>query len=153
MIGCLLKVSKVGALTMDSGSWFRRWTGSWFQRRIPERRSTGKHRSCSNVPGSGWSDFLYFGQLDVDVERLRCRWDRELSYTLWPVLSVCVFVAGLTITKTCLFKYTENFTTKKWKFSDKIFWFFFIYLLKTIYCGYSLEPPRRVPTIYGFEQK
>ena len=23
------------------------------------------------------------------------------------------------ITKTCLFKYTENFTTKKWKFADK----------------------------------
>ena len=23
------------------------------------------------------------------------------------------------ITKTCLFKYTENFITKKWKFSDK----------------------------------
>ena len=23
------------------------------------------------------------------------------------------------ITKTSLFKYTENFTTKKWKFSDK----------------------------------
>ena len=25
------------------------------------------------------------------------------------------------ITKTYLFKYIENFTTKKWKFSDKIF--------------------------------
>ena len=25
----------------------------------------------------------------------------------------------LSITKTRLFKYTENFTTKKWKFSDK----------------------------------
>ena len=31
------------------------------------------------------------------------------------------------ITKTCLFKYTENFTTKKWKFSDKKF----IFLPKT----------------------
>ena len=29
-----------------------------------------------------------------------------------------------TITKTCLFKYTENFPTKKWKFSDKNFWYF-----------------------------
>ena len=28
------------------------------------------------------------------------------------------------ITKTCPFKYTENFTTKKWKFSDKKFWYF-----------------------------
>ena len=32
------------------------------------------------------------------------------------------------ITKTCLFKYTENFTTKKWKFSDKKVKFF-IFLL------------------------
>ena len=28
------------------------------------------------------------------------------------------------ITKTCLFKYTETFTTKKRNFSDKIFWLF-----------------------------
>ena len=28
------------------------------------------------------------------------------------------------ITKTCLFKYTENFTIKKWKISDKKFWYF-----------------------------
>ena len=46
------------------------------------------------------------------------------------------------ITKTCLFKYTENFTTQKWKFSDKNL-IFAIFLLKNIDCGYSLEPPRR----------
>ena len=34
---------------------------------------------------------------------------------------------GNTITKTCLVKYTENFTTKKWKFSGKNFWYFFSY--------------------------
>ena len=28
------------------------------------------------------------------------------------------------ITKTCLFKYTETFTTTNWKFSDKKFWYF-----------------------------
>ena len=52
------------------------------------------------------------------------------------------------ITKTCLFKWTENFTTKKWKFSDKNFWFFFHISAQNIDCGYLLEPPRRVPTIY-----
>ena len=36
-----------------------------------------------------------------------------------------------TITKTCLSKYTENFTTKKGKFSDKKILIFFIFLLKT----------------------
>ena len=39
------------------------------------------------------------------------------------------------IKKTSLFKYTENFTTKKWKFSDKnsfyLFFFLCIFLLKT----------------------
>ena len=34
------------------------------------------------------------------------------------------------IMKTCLFKYSENFTTKNWKFSDKIL-IFFTFLLKT----------------------
>ena len=47
----------------------------------------------------------------------------------------------LIITKTCLFKYTENFTTKKWKFSDKKILIFFTFLLKNIDCGYSLELP------------
>ena len=44
--------------------------------------------------------------------------------------------------KTSLFKYTENFTTKIWKFLDEntdIFHF----SAQNIDCGYSLEPPRR----------
>ena len=48
----------------------------------------------------------------------------------------------LTITKTCLFKYTENFTTKQWKFSDKNSDIFHI-SAQNINCWYSLEPPRR----------
>ena len=47
-----------------------------------------------------------------------------------------------TITKTCLFKYTENFTTKKWKFSDKNSDIFHI-SAQNKNCGYSLEPPWR----------
>ena len=48
------------------------------------------------------------------------------------------------ITKTCLFKYTENFTSLKWKFSDKNSDFFFFHIsAQNIYCVYSLEPPRR----------
>ena len=35
------------------------------------------------------------------------------------------------IMKTRLFKYTENFTTKKWKFSDKKILVFFLFLLET----------------------
>ena len=49
------------------------------------------------------------------------------------------------ITKTCLFKYTENFTTKNWNFSDKKFRYIFIIIIfdQSIDCGYSLEPPWR----------
>ena len=50
--------------------------------------------------------------------------------TVWP------------ITKTCLFKYTENFTTKNELFQIKILIFFHI-SAPNIDCGHSLEPPRR----------
>ena len=44
--------------------------------------------------------------------------------------------------KTRLFKYTENFTTKKRKVSDKNSDIFHI-CAQNIDCGYSLEPPRQ----------
>ena len=53
-------------------------------------------------------------------------------------LGFCFFL----ITKTRLFKYIENFTTKNWKFSGKNSDIFHI-SAQNIDCGYSLEPPRR----------
>ena len=47
------------------------------------------------------------------------------------------------ITKTCLFKYTENFNTKKWKFSDKKSWYFLYFCSK-----HRLW----VPTIYALSR-
>ena len=46
------------------------------------------------------------------------------------------------IMKTCLFKYTENFTTKKWNFQIKNSNIFHI-SAQNIDCGYSLEVPRQ----------
>ena len=46
------------------------------------------------------------------------------------------------ITKTRIFKYIENFTTKNWKVSDKNFDIFHI-SAQNIGCGYSLEPFRQ----------
>ena len=54
----------------------------------------------------------------------------------------CLRFGFLDITKTGLFKYIENFTTKNWKFSDKNSDIFHISALN-IDCGYSLEPPRQ----------
>ena len=47
------------------------------------------------------------------------------------------------ITKTRLFKYIENFTTKKGNFSDKKNSDIFYIPAQNIDCGYPLEPPRR----------
>ena len=55
-----------------------------------------------------------------------------------------------TITKTCLFKYTENFNTKKWKFSGKKYSYFFHISDQNRDCGYSLEPPRRGGLLYRY---
>ena len=55
--------------------------------------------------------------------------------------SDCAEADESSITKTRLFKYIENFTTKRGKFSDKKFWYF-SYSCSKIDCGYSLEPPR-----------
>ena len=52
------------------------------------------------------------------------------SYKNSYVFYEAVYVQGIAITKKCLFKYIENFTTKNWKFSDKNS-DFFIFLLKT----------------------
>ena len=53
-----------------------------------------------------------------------------------------LYFANTFITKTCLFKYTENFTTNKWKKSDKKSDIFHI-SAQNIDCGYSLEPHYR----------
>ena len=47
------------------------------------------------------------------------------------------------ITKTRLFKYIENFSTKNRKFSDKKKSDIFHISAQSIDCGYSLEPPHR----------
>ena len=62
----------------------------------------------------------------VIYEKLYTSWNRTITY----------------ITKTRLFKYIENFTTKKGIFSDKKILIFHI-SAQNIDCGYSLEPPRR----------
>ena len=47
-------------------------------------------------------------------------------------------ISTLNITKTCLLKYTENVTTKKWEFSDKNSDIFYI-SAQNLACEYTLE--------------
>ena len=58
-------------------------------------------------------------------------------HILWPFVE-----KARHITKTCLFKNIENFTSRNIKFSDKKSDIFHI-SAQNIDCGYSLEPPRR----------
>ena len=55
----------------------------------------------------------------------------------------CENIIFIHITKTRLFKYIENLTSKTWKFSDNKTVIFFHISAQNIDCGYSLEPPRR----------
>ena len=64
---------------------------------------------------------------------------------VWTESSLC----ARDITKTSLFKYTENFPTKNWNFPDKNSDFFHI-SAQNIDCEYSLE---QVPIIYVSGQK
>ena len=70
----------------------------------------------------------------------KCVFSRVFVCTAWNPGPSC---SQLTITKTCLFKYIENFTSKKTEnFQIKKSDIFHI-SAQNIDCGYSLEPPRR----------
>ena len=55
------------------------------------------------------------------------------------------------ITKTHLFQYIENFTTKAGNFSDKISNIFFYIPAQNIDCGYTLEPAQDIDCGYTLE--
>ena len=83
-------------------------------------------------PLAQWLDIVNY----IDKQNLR-------DETTWYVRLTLLFVGRAScITKTCPFKYIENFTTKTWNFSDKNSDFFHI-SAQNIDCGYSLEPPRQ----------
>ena len=72
--------------------------------------------------------------------------------------TLCMCRMMYVITKTRLFKYVENFTTKNWNISDKINSDILHISAQNTDYGYSLEPPRRggsneYPQNLCFEQK
>ena len=85
---------------------------------------------------------LQVERVKMKIEVMRLIFVSSIAMTL---LGTWKLVALLFITKTRLFKYMyiEYFTAKNWKFSDKKILIIFKFLLKTIDCGYPLEPPRR----------
>ena len=57
------------------------------------------------------------------THRMPCR-DLDQTCGCMPSCRQCCAQAHIVITKTCLFKYIENFTPQNWKFSDKKLWYF-----------------------------
>ena len=73
-----------------------------------------------------------------EIPRVPSHFGADKINKVIPLMSILM---SFSITKTCLLKYTENFTTKKWKFSDKKKSDIFPISAQNIDCGYSLEPP------------
>ena len=82
---------------------------------------------------------VFSSQVVFSTDRSKADTLLQFIVCAWAV-SYVAFV--LSITKTRLFKYIDNFTTKKEHFSDKKSWYF-SYFCTNIDCGYSLEPPHR----------
>ena len=75
-------------------------------------------------------------------DRRDYRWKEKTKISQWKRTQNMQYKRLTDITKTRLFKYIENFTSKNRKFSDKNSYIFHI-SAQNIECGYSLEPPRR----------
>ena len=76
----------------------------------------------------------------IHLENLLCRHGPGNFFAI-KLTIMCLSAHVNTITKTCLFKYTEIFTTKNENFQIKNSDIFLIFA-QNIDCGYSLEPPR-----------
>ena len=90
---------------------------------------------------------IFHGPKDVRAIEVRLYFDLEdwIQLTVFPPVSIreTTFYGFLFITKTRLFKYTENFTTKNESFQIKKKSDIFLISAQNIDCGYSSEPPRR----------
>ena len=71
----------------------------------------------------------------------KCKSDGHVKR--YKVSSVIRDIEGSHYENTPIQIYIENFTSKIWKFSDKKNSDIFHISVQNIYCGYSLEPPRR----------
>ena len=101
----------------------------------------GNRRGWGGV-GGGWKVLSSGANLIIVHEQLNKKLRRYPgNATVMKHNPPEALVIGWVITKTRLFKYLENFTTKNWKFSDKNSDIFHI-SAQNIDCGYSLEPRR-----------
>ena len=104
-----------------------------------KKKKTGKESVCTLWLGSvllidAMNGIQWCSQNAVILRTSRNNLKQKVCQSLLPKWDY--------ITKTSLFKYTENFTTIKWKFSDKNSNIFHV-SAQNIDCGYSLDTPLR----------
>ena len=82
----------------------------------------------------------------VQVTSVNCFWDHRFlePIEVYDSVQFRLLCCSSSVTKICLFKYTENFITKELKFPRKIISDIFHISAQNIDCGYSLESTRRV---------
>ena len=114
------------------------WASAWQNHQNDKMILAQNDQSIRSPHEGGLSSKLPTERTASTQIRMRLRW----AHMLFVVFVMRWLTCIPRITKTCLFKYTENFTNKKWKFSDKNSDIFHI-SAQNIDCGYSLEPPRR----------
>ena len=95
------------------------------------------HVNCLPRRRAAWNVKYYFLEKKIKIDRRLLfslfwqfwgrYWYDLIFITVLPPYNSnphIIAILCISITKTCLFKYTKYFTTKKWKFSDKILWYF-----------------------------
>ena len=96
---------------------------------------------CAHSFTRNWQ-LLFLNQRKRENDRKKFSWPISTKECCRPGGDRTLFYFTNFITETRLFKYIENFTSKNGKFSDKNSDISHI-SAQNIYCGYSLEPPRR----------
>ena len=99
-----------------------------------------EHEKVLYPRGMVWAHTTFL--LLVDPSRHLCFRSSFVYSIFFSSFSFRCFMWSFHMTKTCLFKYIENLTTKNWKFSDENSYIFHI-SAQYIDCVYSLEPPRQ----------
>ena len=93
------------------------------------------------IPTLDTTTQFYYDNLNATKPLLkRCH---LLSKRFRDIHIVIINFCRCSITKTHLFKYIENFTSRNWKFSDEKLWYFSYISAQNIDCMYSLKLPRQ----------
>ena len=118
------------------------WTTPLLFLTVNRRSKTFSSQPSGKISGKSTSVFIPFQYIFANTKLASCIILALKGPDTLSRLFATSRKEDVIITKSSLLKYTENFTTKKWRFSDKNIDIFHISAQNTD-CAYSLEPPQR----------